>query len=169
MICQVSESGYIPEKAHDSDTGYDLRASEEVKIYPGGRALVKTGLRLQLPPGIDAQVRSRSGLALKHGLFVLNSPGTIDNKYTKEIGVILFNTDKRPFTVHPGDRVAQLVFSEVITTEDGRRPIFFEEGEIEDTERKDGFGHTGVGSFEHKEQLELDFSNIKDTIVFDED
>lgn len=121
--------------------GADLRAclSEELVIEPGRRALVPTGLRLELPPGYEAQVRPRSGLALKHGVTCLNSPGTIDQDYRGELGVILVNLGDAPFTVRSGDRIAQLVVAPVA------RAAFEESGGLEATDRgHGGFGSTGT-------------------------
>ena len=103
----------LPAYATPDSAGLDLLAAvaEPVTLPPGGRALVPTGLALALPPGYEAQVRPRSGLALKHGVTVLNTPGTIDADYRGEVGVILINHGAEPFTVNRGDRVAQLVLA----------------------------------------------------------
>ena len=107
-------------------------------IPPGGRALVPTGLRIALPEGYEAQVRPRSGLALKHGVTLPNSPGTIDADYRGEIGVILMNLGQEPFVVEPGDRIAQMVVAPVAR-------VAWSEAEVLDaTERGEGgFGSTG--------------------------
>lgn len=119
-------------KANPTDSGYDLRAREvlemDASIYglnaygkyllqPSMRCLVLTGIFLEMPPGLEAQVRSRSGLAWKSGVVVLNSPGTIDSGYRNEVGVILINHGSAPFTISEGDRIAQLVFCLVPTIE----------------------------------------------------
>ena len=130
-----------PKYAEDGDAGMDLRAYIEspVIIQPMERALIPTGLYIALPNGYEAQVRPRSGLALKHGITVLNTPGTVDSKYRGEIGIILINMGKVPFKVENGDRVAQIVFKKVETA------TFIETDELPDTERgEEGFGHTGV-------------------------
>ncbi|PWC52927.1 dUTP diphosphatase [Azospirillum sp. TSO22-1] len=103
----------LPAYATADSAGLDLVAAvtEPVVLPPGGRALVPTGLAIALPPGFEAQVRPRSGLALKHGVTVLNTPGTIDADYRGEVGVILMNHGAEPFTVNRGDRVAQLVLA----------------------------------------------------------
>ena len=98
-----------PSKAHDDDAAYDLRAREDVVLRPGERSLIPTGLFLELPPGYEAQVRPRSGLAVKHGLTVLNSPGTVDAGYRGEVCVILLNCGAEAYEVSRGDRVAQMV------------------------------------------------------------
>lgn len=113
----------IPSKAHDDDAGYDLRSKEDITLAPMSVTLVHTGVHICMHPKIDrsmrldivqyhmlADVRSRSGLALKQGLFVLNSPGTIDQSYKGEICVIMFNTKQEPYQIKRGDRIAQLVF-----------------------------------------------------------
>ncbi len=103
----------LPEYATTSSAGVDLLAAvaEDVKLQPGARALIPTGIAIALPPGTEAQVRPRSGLALKHGISVLNSPGTIDADYRGEIGVILINLGHEPFTVSRADRIAQMVIA----------------------------------------------------------
>ncbi len=120
--------------------GADLRAAlpGELVLEPGQRAAVPTGLRLQIPAGYEAQVRPRSGLALEHGVTVLNSPGTIDADYRGEIKVILINLGHERFTVRPGDRIAQLVFAAAVRAEFERRP------RLADSARGEGgFGSTG--------------------------
>ncbi len=128
----------LPRRAHPGDAGLDLAACEELVLAPGARALVRTGLAVELPAGMEAQVRPRSGLALKHGVTVLNAPGTIDAGYRGEIGVILVNHGEQPFTVRPGTRIAQLVFAPVA-------PVRVEETAVSaDTVRgAGGFGSTG--------------------------
>jgi len=122
-------------------SGMDLLAAvdEPHVLLPGKRALVPTGLQLALPPGNEAQVRPRSGLAIKHGVTVLNSPGTIDADYRGEIKVILANLGEDPFVVQRGDRIAQLVFGRVY------RAALCEVEVLPETERGEGgFGHTGI-------------------------
>ena len=129
----------LPEYAHPGDAGMDLRSVEDVTIRPGGRALVHTGLVMQLPDGAEAQVRPRSGLALKHGITVLNSPGTIDSGYRGEVGVILANFGEEPFHVEKGMRIAQMVVAQVV------RADIAETDETDSTERGEGgFGSSGV-------------------------
>ena len=128
----------LPEYATPASAGVDLRASEARVIPPGGRALVPTGLRIALPEGYEAQVRPRSGLALKHGVTLPNSPGTIDADYRGEIGVILMNLGQEPFVVEPGDRIAQMVVAPVA------RVAWSEAEALDATERgAGGFGSTG--------------------------
>jgi dUTP pyrophosphatase len=102
-------------RATSGSSGYDLASAEdgELSIPPGAVALVRTGLALELPPGVEGQVRSRSGLAARNGVFVLNSPGTIDSDYRGEVKIVLANFGASPFSVLPGDRIAQLVFMQV--------------------------------------------------------
>lgn len=117
----------------------DLHADAEGVIMPGERGLVKTGLAVAVPPGFEVQVRSRSGLALKQGVAVLNSPGTVDADYRGEVGVILINLGKEPFTYKQGDRIAQMGVYRV------EMCAAVEVEVLEDTERgAGGFGHTGV-------------------------
>jgi dUTP pyrophosphatase len=105
----------LPAYATDSAAGVDLLAAldEPVELAPGARRLIPTGISIALPPGFEAQVRPRSGLALKHGVTLLNSPGTIDADYRGEIGVILINFGQAPFLLRRGDRIAQLILAPV--------------------------------------------------------
>ena len=109
----VDDESLVPFYATDGSAGCDLRSSEDVIVKPGRSKLVGTGLKIELPGGFEAQVRPRSGLAMKYGITVLNSPGTIDPDYKGEIKVILFNTGDQEFEVRKGDRIAQLVFARV--------------------------------------------------------
>lgn len=131
----------LPQYATPLSAGVDLRANLDapVTLPPMGRCLVPTGLRIALPAGYEAQVRPRSGLALKHGITLLNTPGTIDADYRGEIGVIMANLSAEPFTIADGDRIAQLVVARHETAE-------WEAVEtLDDTERGEGgFGHSGV-------------------------
>ncbi|MGB1110924.1 MAG: dUTP diphosphatase [Gammaproteobacteria bacterium] len=130
----------IPERKTTGSAGADLQAAitEPMVIEPGDSALVPAGIAIALPEGYEAQVRPRSGLALKHKISVLNSPGTIDSDYRGEIGVILINHGKTPFTVEPLMRIAQMVIAEVPNT------MWVLSDTLEDTERgAGGFGHTG--------------------------
>ncbi|MDP7549328.1 MAG: dUTP diphosphatase [Alphaproteobacteria bacterium] len=106
----------LPERATVDSAGMDLLAAVggEVVLAPGGRALIPTGIALALPSGYEGQVRPRSGLALKHGVTVLNTPGTIDADYRGEIGVILINHGETPFTVRRGERIAQLIIAALV-------------------------------------------------------
>jgi dUTP pyrophosphatase len=131
----------LPEYAHVGDAGMDLRANltEPVTINSLERKLIPTGLFIQLPEGYEAQVRPRSGLALKHGLSVINTPGTIDAFYRGEIGVVLINLSNEPFVVNNGDRIAQMVFKKYENAE------FIEVESLDMTnDRGGGYGHSGV-------------------------
>ena len=139
---KVVNKGGQPLPAYETaqSAGMDLRAALEgdLVLAPGDRALVPTGLFLQIPPGYEAQVRPRSGLALKRGLTVLNAPGTIDADYRGEVGVILVNLSAAEQIIAPGDRVAQLLFAPVTRGE------LIEVAALEETARGvDGFGSTG--------------------------
>lgn len=130
----------LPQPATPDAAGSDLRAAlrEPVTLAPGARALVPTGFAIAVPPGYEAQVRPRSGLALRSGITVPNAPGTIDADYRGEISVILLNAGTEPFTIERGDRIAQLVVAPVV------QPRFVEVDELDETERgAGGFGHTG--------------------------
>jgi len=136
----ASEGLTLPCYATAGAAGTDMQAAvkDAVTLAPGERALIPTGLAMAIPTGWEAQVRPRSGLALKHGVTVLNSPGTIDSDYRGEVGVILINHGDAPFTVARGDRIAQIVFAPVA------QPALREVEDLPDTARGDGgFGSTG--------------------------
>ncbi len=136
---RIHPDAVLPAYAHASDAGMDVRSVEAVTIPAGKRALVHTGLVALLPLGFELQVRPRSGLALKQGVTVLNTPGTIDAGYRGEIGVILANFGEADFEVKPGDKIAQLVFAPVV------QPTIEEAETIDETDRgAGGFGSTGV-------------------------
>jgi dUTP pyrophosphatase len=121
-------------------SGYDVYAAvaEEVTLQPGERLLIPTGFALAMPPGLEAQIRPRSGLALKHGITCLNTPGTIDADYRGEVKVLLINLGQEPFTIRRHERIAQMVFQAVPDVR------LVEAAELSDTERgAGGFGHTG--------------------------
>lgn len=131
----------LPSYATVSSAGMDLRAalSAPLTLGPGKRAIVPTGLFIELPEGYEAQVRPRSGLAAKYGVTVLNSPGTIDADYRGEIGVILINLSDSDFIIQPGERIAQMVVSRY------ERVDWEEVCELEESERgSGGFGHSGT-------------------------
>jgi dUTP pyrophosphatase len=131
----------LPAYATDGAAGMDVVAAEDVAIAPGARHAVATGLALAIPPGFEIQVRPRSGLALKHGVTVPNTPGTIDSDYRGELKVILINHGDTTFVVQRGDRVAQLVLAPVTQAN------WLEVGELDETARgAGGFGSTGTGS-----------------------
>ena len=132
----------LPAAASAGSAGLDLRAAvgEPLVLAPGERRLVPTGLVLELPPGWEGQVRPRSGLALRHGLTLLNAPGTIDSDYRGEVGVVLVNLGEEAVTIRRGDRVAQLVVAPVATV------VLEEVAEVSATARHEGgFGSTGTG------------------------
>lgn len=131
----------MPTYATSQSAGMDLRANleEPVVLHPMERRLIPTGLYIALPEGYEAQVRPRSGLALKHGLTVLNAPGTIDADYRGEIGVVLINFSQEDFTINDGERIAQLVVARYEQVE------FSLVETLDETERGEGgYGHTGV-------------------------
>ena len=131
----------LPAYATPLSAGMDLRAnvSEPVVLQPMARALIPTGLFMALPAGYEAQVRPRSGLAIKHGVTVLNSPGTIDADYRGEVCVILVNLSAEPFVINDGERIAQMVIAR------HEQPVLVEVDVLDETERGcGGFGHSGV-------------------------
>ena len=128
----------LPAYATPGAAGMDVVAAEDVTLAPGARHAVATGFSLAIPEGYEIQVRPRSGLALKHGITVPNTPGTIDSDYRGELKVILINHGAEPFPVHRGDRIAQLVLAPVTLA------VWLEVAELDQTERgSGGFGSTG--------------------------
>ena len=131
-----------PEYAYETDSGFDLYSTKELYIEPFDRALVPTGLHFDIPDGYEIQVRSKSGLALKQGLMVLNSPGTVDQGYTGEIKVIIFNTTKVVVKIEKGQKIAQAVLCPVVC---GKWINLVRIENIEDKDRSNnGFGSTGI-------------------------
>ena len=138
----INASRYeLPKHATSGSAGLDLRSNEEyiISIQPFGRKLIQTGIHIELPQGYEAQIRPRSGLALKKGLTVLNSPGTIDSDYRGEIGVILYNSSSDTAVVEPGERIAQMVIAKYEQVE------LVDVNSLNETDRGDGgYGHTGT-------------------------
>lgn len=131
----------LPRKMSELASGFDLYAAvtEDLVLQPGARALVPTGIAIAMPGGLEAQIRPRSGLALKHGITCLNTPGTIDADYRGEIKVLLINLGQEPFAIKRNERIAQMVFQTVPEV------ALTEVGELSETERgAGGFGHTGT-------------------------
>jgi dUTP pyrophosphatase len=125
-----------------SDSGFDLYSTQDILIEGFGRALIPTGVRFEIPEGFEIQVRSKSGLALKQGLMVLNSPGTVDEGYTGEVQVIIFNTNKDQFQITKGMKIAQAVLSKCYP---GRNVTLVKVNKIENKDRgENGFGSTGI-------------------------
>lgn len=140
VICKVHED-MIPHYQTEGSSGADLKAAinDTLTLSPGERVLVPTGLFLQIPHGYEAQVRPRSGLAIKKGITVLNTPGTIDSDYRGEVKVILINLGNENVCITRGERIAQIIFMPVV------RAFFLQQAEIDVTVRgKGGFGSTGV-------------------------
>jgi dUTP pyrophosphatase len=142
-IRRLDETADLPLPSYESEgsSGMDLRASvtEPVLLNPGEIRLIPTGLAVSVPHGYEAQIRPRSGLALKHGIGMVNSPGTIDSDYRGEIGIIVINWGQRPFIIRRGDRIAQMIITKVYQAD------IMEVGVLESTERGEGgFGHSGV-------------------------
>lgn len=138
----MNEDSVFPKYVYPSDSGFDLHASEEIIIGPFGRALVPTGLKVSFQEGYEIQVRPKSGLAIKQGLTVLNTPGTVDQGYTGEIQVIVFNTNNTTVTIPKGMKVGQGVLCPVVQ---GKYVVFEQVGKVEDKDRgNNGFGSTGI-------------------------
>lgn len=136
---RLTPTAVLPSYAHPGDAGLDLCSDAALTLEPGARAAVPTGLRLRLPPGTEGQVRPRSGLALRLGLAVLNSPGTVDEGYRGELKIILINLGHEPIVIERGMRIAQMVIAPVLR-------VTVEEGPVDDVTARgmDGFGSTGV-------------------------
>ena len=138
-IKKIHDKAIIPNYANEGDAGLDLYAVKELVLSPGERGLVHIGIQIELPKNTEAQIRPRSGLALKNGITTLNSPGTIDEGYRGEIGVILINHSNEVFNVEQGMKIAQMVI----------KPVFkvniIETSELSDSERNEkGFGSSGI-------------------------
>lgn len=134
---KLTPTAFLPIKQSAGAAGFDLYANETTVVKTGENCLVKTGFSLELPPGFEAQIRSRSGLALKNKVFVLNSPGTVDEDYRGEVGVILMNLGDNDFPIKKGDRIAQMIISELPSV------ILEEVVELTETPRGEGgFGST---------------------------
>lgn len=139
-VRKLNGNAVLPSYAHPGDAGLDLFAVEDAVLHPGDSRLVRTGIAVELPAGCEAQVRPRSGLALKHGVTVLNTPGTVDEGYRGEVGVILINHGREAFAVGAGMKIAQMVVQKVL------RVDVEETGELSETVRAGGgFGSTGYG------------------------
>lgn len=139
LVELIHKDAQLPSYACRGDAGLDLFSVEDLSIDPGDSILVHTGIKIQLPPKTEAQIRPRSGLALKHGITVLNTPGTIDEGYRGEIGVIIINHGKETFNISKGMRIAQMVVKPVFEVDVERVDA------LSETERGNGgFGSTGV-------------------------
>lgn len=137
----VSKGGALPAYATEGSSGADLRAyiEEPITLMPGERRLVPTGLFVEIPQGVEAQIRARSGLAIKHGIGLVNGVGTVDSDYRGEWNIPLINWGQEPYTIHSGDRIAQVIFSRY------EKADFVSVSQISETERgTGGFGHTGI-------------------------
>jgi dUTP pyrophosphatase len=138
-IQRIHPDAVLPAYAHGSaeDAGMDLCAVEDSTLEPGVPRMVATGLTIEVPPGFEAQVRPRSGLALRHSIAMPNAPGTIDPGYRGEVRVILMNLGREPYTIHAGDRIAQMVIARY-------EAIEWEEGDLKESRRGEGgFGSSG--------------------------
>lgn len=137
----ISKSGVLPSYETAGSAGADLRAyiDEPITLMPGERRLIPTGLFVELPVGIEAQIRARSGLSIKHGIGLVNGIGTVDSDYRGEWNIPLINWGQEPYTINNGDRIAQVIFASYVVAD------FEITDSIDDTERgAGGFGHTGV-------------------------
>ncbi|HOY68176.1 MAG TPA: dUTP diphosphatase [Candidatus Ozemobacteraceae bacterium] len=146
-VASIDASAYpLPAQATSGAAGYDVCSREALTLAPGAFGRVGTGLKLEIPHGYEGQVRPRSGLAAKHGVTVLNAPGTIDSDYRGEVCVILINHGREPFAIEPGMRIAQLVFAPVTA-------VTFERAEDVAATRRGagGFGSTGILSMNTRE------------------
>lgn len=139
LVKKINENAKMPSYAHYGDAGVDLYAARDTVVPTHGRALVPTGLKIAIPNGYEGQVRPKSGLALKHGITVLNTPGTVDAPYRGEVGVILFNSSDNEYVARSGEKIAQMVFCKVENAE------FELVEDLPETDRGEGgFGSTGL-------------------------
>ena len=137
---KINEDAIIPDYAHEGDAGMDIYSVEDVIIEPMDWKKVNTGLIMELPKGTEGQVRTKSGIAFNNGVFVLNTPGTVDENYRGEVGVILYNLNKTPFVIKKGQKIAQLVINEVCYCKTKQVTS------LSSTSRGEGgFGSTGLG------------------------
>ena len=138
-VKKLTNDAKIPKIEHEGDAGFDLYSNEETTLLPMERKLVGTGISIAFPKGFEAQVRPKSGLAIKHGLTLVNTPGTIDASYRGEVKVILINLGKEEYQVEKGKKIAQVVFNKI------EEPELIEVNELGETKRGDGgFGSTGL-------------------------
>ncbi len=138
-VKRIDEEAIIPKYVHSTDSGMDIYSIENKVINPGETVLIKTGLKIELPPNTEAQIRPKSGIALKNSVTVLNTPGTIDEGFTGEICIILINHGKEDYKVNKGEKIAQMVIQPVI------RVDIEEVHDIQNTSRGEGgFGSTGL-------------------------
>ena len=141
VICKAEDKDFLPVYSSAEAAGADLKAciQEDIVLKPGQRYLVSTGLSIQLPAGYEAQIRPRSGLAIKYGISLVNTPGTIDSDYRGEVKIIMINHGSEDFIIHRGDRIAQMVIAPVI------HGMFAMSDSLDATDRgAGGFGSTGV-------------------------
>jgi len=139
---KITDDAVSPKYNYESDSGFDLHATEDILVEPLGRALVPTGLKFDIPVGYEMQVRPKSGLALKEGLTVLNTPGTVDQGYDGEVKVIIYNTNGKSYQINKGQKIAQAVLCPVLA---GRMVSVTKVVELNTKERGDnGFGSTGI-------------------------
>ncbi len=137
-IKKIKKDAIIPRYAYDGDAGVDIYSAEDYTLKPGERALVSTGIKIAIPDGYEAQIRPRSGLALKYGISICNTPGTIDSGYRGEVCAIVINHGKNVFNIKKGDKIAQMVFNKI------ERAEFIEVEELDATKRGEkGFGSSG--------------------------
>jgi len=139
LIKRLEKEVKMPKYEHEDDAGLDIFANEETTIKPGEIKLIGTGIQMELPQGIEAQIRPKSGLALNHGITIVNTPGTIDAGYRGEIKVILINFGKKEYKVEKGQKIAQIVFNKI------EKPEIIEVSKLNESKRgAKGFGSTGL-------------------------
>ena len=138
-VKKITNDAKIPKIEHEGDAGFDIYSNEETTILPMERKLIGTGISISVPKGFEAQVRPKSGLAINHGLTLLNTPGTIDAGYRGEVKVILMNLRKKEYKIEKGKKIAQVVFNKI------EEPELIEVDELDESKRgENGFGSTGL-------------------------
>jgi len=138
-IQKINEDAIIPEYAHDDDAGMDVYSTKNYLLLPNHRILVGTGLKVEIPKGYEMQIRPKSGLALREGITVLNTPGTVDSSYRGEVGVVLINHSSKPYKIEKNQKVAQIVFNKI-----ERAKLLLKEALSETKRGEGGFGSTGL-------------------------
>jgi len=139
LIQKLHNDAVIPKYAHEGDAGVDLHSTIDYGLKPGEKALIPTGLKMAIPKGYEGQVRPKSGLALKSGITVLNTPGTVDAPYRGEVGVIVINHSKDPYQIRKGEKIAQMIFNEI------KYANFKVVDSLNETSRGEGgYGSTGL-------------------------
>ena len=156
-IQKINEDAIVPKYAYESDAGMDVYSTKNYLLLPKHRTLVGTGLKIEIPKGYEMQIRPKSGLALRDGITVLNTPGTIDSSYRGEVGIVLINHSSKPYKIEKNQKIAQIIFNKI------EKAKLIISDELSETERgKGGFGSTGLKKHKkpNKAVFRTNFSRI---------